>query len=150
MATQFLEKKASTALIVDLPGAAGAGVVSGEVYVHNGTVPAKLAKALRGIQTITGDGAITITDGSVVMTKGSAAAVTLAAPTAAQLGTEMDIYAGSAFAHVVTATGLVDDGVTGGSKTTLTFGAFVGASITLKSVQSGKWAVKAKNVVTIT
>lgn len=150
MATQFLEKKTSTGLIIDTPGAAGVGVVSGEVYVHNGTSVVKIAKALKGIQTITGDGAITITDGDVVLTKGSAAAITLAAPTAAQLGTELTITAGSAFAHVVTATGLIDDGVTGGSKTTMTFGAFVGASITLKSVQSSKWAVKSKNVVTIT
>jgi len=102
------------------------------------------------VTTIPGDGAIAIAAGAVLLTKGSAAAITLVAPAAADLGTQLRIYAGSAFAHVVTATGLVDDGVTGGSKTTLTFGAFVGSSITLEAVQVGKWAVTGKNVVTIT
>lgn len=106
--------------------------------------------ALLPIATITGDGAITIVPGIVVLTKGSAAAITLAASAAGTLGTRITIVAGSAFAHVVTATGLVDDGITGGSKTTLTFGAFVGSSITLIAAQSGKWAVESKNVVTIT
>lgn len=102
-----------------------------------------------GQVVIAGDGAITIQDSTVVMTKGSAAAVTLAAPTAAQAGTRLRIAAGSAFAHVVTATALVDDGVTGGSKTTLTFGAFIGSSIELEAYNL-KWVVISKNVVTIT
>jgi hypothetical protein len=67
----------------------------------------------------------------VALTKGSAAAITLAAPTAAQAGTQITIIAGSAYAHVVTATGLLNDGVTGGAKNTATFAAFVGASLTL-------------------
>jgi hypothetical protein len=101
------------------------------------------------IVTITGDGAITIQRSAVALTKGSAAAITLAAPTAAQAGTIVRIVAGSAFAHVVTATGLIDDGVTGGSKTTATFGAFVGASLTLMAYNL-KWVVLSKNVCTIT
>lgn len=95
------------------------------------------------------DGAIAIATSIVRLTKGSAAAMTLAAPTAAQEGVELDITAGSAFAHVVTATSLVHDGITGGAKTTLTFGAFLGATITLIA-QNLLWHVKAKNVVTIT
>lgn len=83
-----------------------------------------------------------------VLTKGSAGAYTLAAPTAAQEGMILRIAAGSAQAHVVTATGLLDDGVTGGSKNTATFGAFVGSSITLVAYNL-KWIVLAKNVVTI-
>lgn len=106
------------------------------------------AKAI--VTTIAGDGAIVIAPGLVVLTKGSPAAITLAAPAAGDVGTEITIYGGSAFAHVVTATGLIDDGVTGGSKTTATLGAFVGASLTLVAAQVGKWGVKAKNVVTIT
>lgn len=102
------------------------------------------------VTTIAGDGAITIKSGIIVMTKGSAAAITLAAPTLAQVGTRLTIYAGSAFAHVVTATALIDDGVTGGSKTTATFAAFVGATLTLIAAQVGKWGVESKNVVTIT
>lgn len=101
------------------------------------------------VTTIAGDGAITIASGIVALTKGSAAAITLAAPTTGQAGTELIITAGSAFAHVVTATALIEDGVTGGSKTTLTFGAFNGATITLRAYNL-KWTVVSKNVVTIT
>jgi len=97
---------------------------------------------------ISADGAIPVAEGKYVLTKGSAGAQTLAAPTAAQQGTRVTVVAGSAFAHVITATGLLDDGVTGGSKNTATFGAFVGSSITLIAYNL-KWVVESKNVVTI-
>lgn len=85
-----------------------------------------------------------------VLNKGSAlSATTLGAPTKAQDGILITLFCASAFAHVVTATGLIDDGVTGGAKTTLTFGAFVGASITLQAY-NGHWIVIAKNVCVIT
>lgn len=48
----------------------------------------------------------------------------------------------------MTATDLVNDGVTGGAKDTMTFGAFAGASIDLVAF-NGKWHVVAKNVVTV-
>jgi hypothetical protein len=80
------------------------------------------------------DGAITIATGIAKLTKGSIAAMTLAAPTVAQEGTELTITSASAFAHVVTATGAIQNGVTGGAKTTITFAAFIGASITLLAV----------------
>jgi membrane-bound inhibitor of C-type lysozyme len=58
------------------------------------------------IQVISGDGAITIKSGYVFLTKGSAAAITLAAPTAVtDDGKEICIIAASAQAHVVTVTG---------------------------------------------
>ena len=100
------------------------------------------------ITTLAADAAIPIGSGVVALTKGSAAAMTLAAPTADQAGTTITIIAGSAFAHVVTATGLLDDGVAGGSKNTATFAAFVGAAITLLAYNL-KWVVVSKNVVTI-
>ncbi len=83
-----------------------------------------------------------------VLTKSSAGAYTLAAPTAAQEGMILYICAGTAQAHVITATGLIDDGVTGGSKNTATFGAFIGSSLTLVAYNL-KWVVLSKNVVTI-
>lgn len=92
------------------------------------------------------DGAISPVAGEVVLTKGSAGAYTLAAP--ASNGFRLCITAGSAFAHVVTATDLIHDGVTGGAKDTMTFGAFVGSSIDLLAY-NGKWHVVGKNVVTI-
>jgi hypothetical protein len=102
-----------------------------------------------GVQTeASGDGAIAIASGTVVITKGSAAALTLAAPTAAQAGTRLRIISQTAFAHVITATNLIDDGVTGGAKDTATFAAFAGAAIELEAVNQ-KWAVVSKNVVTV-
>lgn len=102
-----------------------------------------------GTQTVlNADGPIAVKAGTVVLTKGSAAAMTLAAPTAAQDGTRLRILNGTAFAHVITATNLLDDGVTGGAKDTATFGAFVGSAIELEAYNL-KWIVVSKNVVTI-
>lgn len=92
--------------------------------------------------------AIPIANGVVIATKGSASAFTLAAPSTAENGTRITVISNSAHAHVITATGLIHDGVTGGAKNTATFGAHVGASITLIAY-SGKWYVESKNVVTI-
>lgn len=104
-------------------------------------------QAHRGILRVHAtDGAISPVAGEAVLTKGSAGAYTLAAP--ATDGMRLCITAGSAFAHVVTATDLIQDGVTGGAKDTMTFGAFVGSSIDLLAY-NGKWHVVAKNVVTI-
>lgn len=92
--------------------------------------------------------AIPIATGIVVMNKGSASAFTLAAPTALQNGTRMTFISDSAYAHVITATGLLHDGVTGGAKNTATFGAFKGASLTLVAYNL-LWYVESKNVCTI-
>lgn len=95
-----------------------------------------------------GDGAIAVASGEVVITKGSAAALTLAAPTAAMNYQRLVISSATAFAHVVTATDLLEDGITGGAKDTATFGAFAGASLELMAYNL-KWLVLNKNVVTI-
>jgi hypothetical protein len=117
--------------------------------IINPTITGGTDASKKAVTVISGDGAITIATGQVVLTKGSAAAITLAAPTAAQNGTIISVSAGSAFAHVITATGLIDDGVTGGAKTTATFGAFVGSTITLVAYNL-HWIVVSKNIVTIT
>ncbi len=97
--------------------------------------------------------ALAIANKTVIMTKGSASAFTLAAPVAGsgaggQDGTIMRFVAGSAQAHVITATGLIQDGITGGAKNTATFGAFLGSSLTLVAYNA-TWYVLAKNVCTI-
>lgn len=92
------------------------------------------------------DAAVAVTGGTTVFTKGSSSTHTLAAPTA--IGTLITLAAGSAQAHVITATGLIDDGITGGSKTTITLASFIGANIVLQCVQAGKWMVISKNAVT--
>lgn len=95
------------------------------------------------------NGAITIAPGTVVITKtGSLAALTLAAPTAAQNGLILRVTSATAFAHTVTATGLFDDGVTGGSKTTATFAAFAGASMEVMAYE-GKWHTISLKAVTV-
>jgi hypothetical protein len=92
------------------------------------------------------DGAIAVTHSHMaIVTKGSAAAMTLAAP--ANDGIELIIMAGSAFAHVVTATDLIEDGVTGGAKDTYTTAAFIGSGATLVSY-GGKWLLVSKNLGT--
>jgi hypothetical protein len=109
---------------------------------------ATLNEANAAVEVFAVNAALTKTTGIKVLTKGSAGAYTLAAPTADEGGRRLTIINGSAFAHVLTATNLIDDGVTGGAKDTATFGAFVGASIELIAY-NGKWTVLAKNVVTI-
>jgi hypothetical protein len=95
------------------------------------------------------DGAIDPTiSHTAIITKGSAAAMTLAAPATTDNGTRIVIQAGSAFAHVVTATGLIQDGVTGGAKNTYTTAAFVGSGATLEAY-NGKWHLLSKNLGTV-
>lgn len=90
--------------------------------------------------TISGDGAIDFSLGDLfLLTKGSAAAITLADPVAADNGRTITIRSGSAFAHVITlATGI------GGVVTTddvITFTNRASASITLKVINAKWWVV---------
>jgi hypothetical protein len=60
---------------------------------------------LPSVQLITGDGAITVPDNGesyVILSKGSAAAITIPVPTAAQNGTRIHVMTTSAYAHVIT------------------------------------------------
>lgn len=87
---------------------------------------------------------------TVFLTKGSAlASTTLAAPSKASNGVRLTITSQTAFAHVITATSLLGDGVSGSPHTTATFGAFIGASMVLEA-SDGIWNVLALNAVTIT
>lgn len=107
------------------------------------------APILHGVIAYAVNGALALTQGVATLTKAGVAAMTLAAPTVAQEGLILRVVSQTANAHTITATGLIDDGVIGGSKTTATFAAYAGASIELMA--SGlKWAVISKNVVTIT
>jgi len=94
------------------------------------------------------NGAVTISPGVVVFTKAGVAAMTLAAPTAGQEGTVIRFTSGTANAHTLTATGLIQDGVTGGAKNLATFAAFVGSSLTLCAVNL-KWHVVSLNACVI-
>lgn len=124
--------------------AKGSGTVSigtsstGDVIVSNGQVTPQVTAA-------SGDGAITIESGIVVITKGSAAALTLAAPSS-QNGKRITIISTTDFAHVITVTGGLWDG-TAGSNTTATFSAVKGASCTFVAYGTA-WYVESLNAVT--
>ena len=97
--------------------------------------------------TYTADGAIGLSVGNALLSKTSAAAMTLAAPGAA--GITLRITTGTDFAHVVTFTGgTLWDG-TAGANTTWTAAAVQGSSITVYSVSATKWNVIAFNLGTI-
>lgn len=106
-------------------------------------MPPKTVKVPHRVQgvntpvTIVGDGAIDISvDGTVLLTKGSAAAITIAAPGARNVGRRKTITAGSDFAHVVTFTGsTLRDGTTG-THITWTSAAFRGSSLTVEAVDA--------------
>lgn len=72
-----------------------------------------------------------------VITKAGVAAMTLAAPTTTtDDGEEIIIYSNTAFAHTVTATGLLQTGTA--SVNVATFAAFAGARLVLRAY-AGKW-----------
>lgn len=96
-----------------------------------------------GVKKYSASGAISPTSGIHLITKGTpAGAFTLVAPP--EDGIELTFVCGTAFAHVLTPVGGINDGVTGGAKTAYTAAAFVGSSITLVSA-GALWHVKAQN-----
>ena len=98
--------------------------------------------------TIAGDGAVTIASGVNYLTKGSAAAITVAAPSAPGIGVRITITSGSAFAHVITFTGgTLWDGTTG-ANTTVTMTAFQGSTITVIGTTATTWNVESQENLT--
>lgn len=100
-------------------------------------------------QTASADGAITIQNGVVLITKASAAALTLAAPSTDQNGTRIDIVSTTAYAHTVTApSAIIHWGDSGGADDVATFAAYAGAAISLIA-NAGLWHVVSRNNVTL-
>lgn len=93
------------------------------------------------------DGAITIQTGTVVITKGTAAALTLGIPTTAQNGTVIRIISATAAAHTVTADTI---GFNAGdaAKDVGTFGAAIGNGMTVIAY-GGEWLVLTNTGVTL-
>lgn len=83
------------------------------------------------------------------ITKASACLITLVAPSKAQDGLELVFTSMTAQAHVITATSLLGDAVSGSPHTTATFAAFIGASLTLQA-RNGIYNVISSTGVTIT
>lgn len=113
-----------------------------EVFAAGSTGPAKVPYQPT---VLTAAGAIDPDSGLVVL-QGSGTAMTLVAPT--ENGQWLSIISDAATAFVITPTGGIQDGVTGGSKTAATFAAFKGASIELRGF-NGSWYVISKNVATV-
>lgn len=102
------------------------------------------------IYTLSADGAISFTHGIGKITKSaSACALTLVAPTASDDGKYINIISTTARAHTITATNLINNGVTGSPFDLITFAAFAGAGVTLMAM-GGLWYVTANRAVTIT
>lgn len=83
------------------------------------------------------------------ITKATAGAIVLVAPSTAQDGAVFTFTSLTAAAHVITATTLLGDAVSGSPHTTATFAAYIGASVTLL-VENGLYNVVASVGVTIT
>ncbi len=94
------------------------------------------------------DGAIAVPTRpqTIMLTKATAGAYTLAAPTVSQNGLRLIVTSQTAAAHVIT--GVFEDGTTGGS-TTATFAAFKGATVTFVAA-NGLWNIVNTMTVTIT
>lgn len=113
----------------------GAGVTIDGMLIKDGAIGA--------VQEITGDGAITIQNGTVLLSKGSAGAITIAAPAAADNGKRIQIVATTAQAHVITCTG---EGFNGkGSTGTLTLGGARGDGATLLAYNQHWYVVNRVN-----
>lgn len=83
------------------------------------------------------------------ITKATAAAITLVAPSTASDGLVVRFTSLTAAAHVLTATSLLGDGASGSPHTTATYAAYIGATLTLEA-QNGIWNVVGNVAVTIT
>lgn len=95
-----------------------------------------IATSLGQDQTIVVPGS----NSAFLITKATAAALTLPAPLLVDNAVTLVFTSATAAAHVITATSLIQDGTSGSPKTTLTFAAQKGASITLIA-ENGFWNV---------
>ncbi len=122
----------------------------GQPFDWNGNAGAPVTpRALVSIGVNTAIIAAPTTNTLMTLDKATAlATTTLAAPTPDSNGVVLTITSNTAAAHVITATSLVADGVSGSPHTTMTWAAFKGASIVL-TVQNGLYNVTSAVGVTV-
>ena len=113
-----------------------------------GAVKADTIVGREVVTAYTADGAIAISNGIKTIGKGSAAAMTVAAPTAAQEGTVMRIIAKTAYAHVITFTGKTLDDGTSATKLKATTAAYVGSGITVVAINL-RWVLVSNTAATL-
>ena len=124
-------------VLLDLTGSTNVAITDSGTGPVTIAVPGPLVKSRTAI---TADGAVNPnTAKDYVVTKGSAALLTLAAPTVTtDDGKRVSVASSTGFAHTLTATGLLN---TGSAAVNLaTFAAFAGAGLTLEAYQ-GEWLV---------
>jgi hypothetical protein len=151
MPTQYITRRSAA-----LPGAS-AKANAAPIFVDSDDDKLKIIPAASGttefevpvvatMVTLSADGAAAVTPGLNYITKGSAAAISLAAPGTAMIGKQITFTTGTDFAHVVTFTGsTLRDGTTGAS-ITWTSAAFAGSSVTVVGVTSVLWNVVSNNL----
>lgn len=140
--TLLAGKQDLDATLTSLSGRSETGVGS---IVYNSGPTITGAKVSNSTTVLTSDGAIALNSGTVFLEKGSAAAMTIAAPSG-QDGMTICIMGNTDFAHVVTFTGstLLDGTI--GANLTATFAAFAGSSITIQA-RGAFWLVQSLNLV---
>jgi hypothetical protein len=102
--------------------------------------------APRRVQVVSADGAITIADGVVFITKATAAAITIADPPAGMDGAVLTIVSKTAAAHTVTYTAGFGGGTT--SRDVATFGGAISDGMVIVA-HDGVWYVSSTRNVTL-
>ncbi len=116
-----------------------APLVFGQMFDWNGNAGAPVTP--RALVSIGANGVIAVPTVNTLLSIDKASALattTLGAPSPDSNGVTLTITSNTAAAHVITATSLIADAVSGSPHTTLTFAAFKGATITLVA-QNGLW-----------
>lgn len=152
MATHMIRKllvrtlKVIGGITADLTGNVTGNVTGNTAGVHTGAVVGDVTGGVKlPVQVALLDGAVTIRNGIVVITKASAAALTLAAPTAATHdGLILYIDATTAHAHTLTITGGLRGA--GAGADVGTFGGAIGDGVTLVAYNAAWYPLRNVNV----
>ena len=114
------------------------GFQSGGVLLVNEPASVKGWSITDAYTELTTNGPVPIASGTYYIVKAGVLAMTLRAPTVAENGTIMRFISGTANAHTLTATALINNGTTAGPHNLYTFVAFPGGGITLEAA-GGLW-----------
>jgi hypothetical protein len=128
-----------------------AGVTAGTVSASKAVVVdsnGQISGLKKKVTAASADGAITIADGIVKITKSSAAALTLADPSSGQEGTRILITAQTAQAHTVSNAAGSGFNAGGSASDVATFGGAIGDSIDIVAINA-KWNVVSATNVTL-
>lgn len=141
--------------VLELPEATAAELLAGAAFeISLSSAPGDRRAKKRHVyfprvELAAANGAITIRNSVVFLTKAGVAAMTLAAPSTAQNGTIIKVVSATTNAHTITApSNIIHFGDSGGAKDVCTFAAYKGAQITFIAY-GGEWYVLGLTAVTI-